>query len=130
MTIKIYGDQTFRGVCAQESAEQIMFLKWLKVHHPHLAAIAFHVRNEGKRTYQQARRELEEGLNKGAPDLVIPCARPILIELKRRDKTKSRIGKEQKIYLENAQRLGAHVGVCLGNLGAQQMIAEVLNARS
>ena len=130
MKIKVYGDTAFRGVCAQESAEQIMFLKWLRYNYPHLADIAFHVRNEGKRTYQQARRELEEGLNKGAPDLVIPCSPPILIELKRRDKTKSRVGKDQLEYLEKAQALGAHVGICLGNIGAQMMIKEVLGVSS
>jgi hypothetical protein len=117
-SIKIFGDTTWRGSCPVESAEQISFLKLLRIEFPDLAEIAVHIRNEGKRTQRQGYQQKQEGMNTGASDIVIPCCPPILIELKRRDHTKSSISDKQIKYLVDSHQQGAFACVALGALGA------------
>lgn len=123
-SIKVYGDTAYRGKCHSEAVEQATFFNVLRVKYPHLHALAFHVKNEGKRTHGQYSRDKAQGLNKGVCDIVIPCCPPILIELKRRDHTLSRISKEQVDYIELAQSHGAFACVALGSDGAIQAIED------
>lgn len=109
--ITISGDINFRGNCPHESAEQITFFNQLP---EYLKKIATHIRNEGKRTAQQAQRHKIEGMNTGASDIIIPCSPPFVIELKRKDHTKSKISKEQIEYLQECKKQGARVCVALG----------------
>ncbi len=122
--ITIIGDESFRGVCPLESSEQVSLLALLKKEMPELAEIAVHVRNEGKRTKHQAHRQKQEGLNTGASDIIIPCNPPIVIELKRRDHTKSSISAKQIAYLARAQKLGARACAALGAVAAMDFIRE------
>lgn len=125
--IKVYGNRDFRGDCPQELAEQITFFQWLRLQHPELHRIAIHPRNEGKRTYQQARRQrLEGALNVGASDVIIPAAPAFVCEIKRRDHTKSRWQKGQQEYLKAAQDAGAFVCVALGADAAIEALQEYL----
>lgn len=113
--LNVVGQQDYRGECPPELAEQITFFQWLRLQHPDLHRIAIHPRNEGKRTYQQARRQrLEGALNTGASDIIIPANPAFVGEIKRRDHTKSRWESGQLEYLEAAQRAGAFVCVALG----------------
>ncbi len=124
--ITIVGDDSFRGACPLESSEQVSLLALIKKEMPELAEIAVHVRNEGKRTKHQAHRQKQEGLNTGASDIIIPCSPPIVIELKRRDHTKSSISAKQIVYLARAQRLGARACVALGASAAIDFIRECM----
>lgn len=117
--ITIAGDTAYRGQCPHESAEQITLFNQLP---PRLKKIATHIRNEGKRTVQQAQRHKIEGMNTGASDIIIPCSPPFVIELKRKDHTKSKISKEQVEYLEECQKQGALVCVALGWESALEFI--------
>src|SRR5690625_1127300 len=113
--LDVFGCQDYRGQCPPELAEQITFFQWLRLQHPALHRIAVHPRNEGKRTYQQARRQrLEGALTKGASDIIIPGRPAFVCEMKRQDHTKSRWEDGQLEYLEAAQRAGAFVCVALG----------------
>lgn len=123
--IKVYGDTSFRGDCPKESAEQITFFNYLRKAHPALGRIAIHPRNEGKRTFGQAARQKAEGMTKGAADVIIPCCPPLVIEIKRRDHTKSSWEDGQIDYLLACQAAGAIVAVALG----WEAAVEVLNAR-
>lgn len=123
--IKVLGDIKFRGDCPKESAEQITFFNYLRKAHPKLGMIAIHPRNEGKRTFGQAARQKAEGMTTGAADVIIPCCPPIVIEIKRRDHTKSKWEDGQIDYLLACQTAGAIVAVALG----WEAAAEVLNAR-
>ena len=89
---------------------------------PELAEIAVHIRNEGKRTKRQGLQQKQEGLNTGASDILIPCTPSILIELKRRDHTKSSISDKQIKYLVNSKLLGSFSCVALGALGAIEAV--------
>lgn len=115
--LEVYGDQTFRGDCPSENAEQITFFNCVRKV-PELAPIAMHIRNEGKRTHNQAARQKAEGMVSGAADIIIPGAPTFVCELKRRDHTKSRFQKDQIEFLQAADRMGAFVCVALGHAAA------------
>lgn len=123
-SIKIFGDQDFRGDCPSESAEQISFLSMLEMQFPYLARVAVHVRNEGKRSKYQGHKQKQEGLNTGASDILIPCVPPIVIELKRKDKTKSSTNLDQITYIEDAEHIGAFACYALGAAGAMAAVHE------
>ncbi len=111
MGIIVIGNLNYRNPnCPTESAEQMTFFNNLP---PHIKAVAFHAKNEGKKTYGQAAHDKAQGQVKGTPDIIIPGLN-ILIELKRQDPTKSRVGIEQVEYLLAAQKLGAKCYIALG----------------
>lgn len=120
--IPVYGDTEWRGKCPLEVAEQVSFLCLLRAEFPKLAEIAVHIRNEGKRTKRQGAAQKAEGLNTGASDLLIPCTPSILIELKRRDHTKSSIADKQIKYLVNSESMGSFSCVALGASGAIEAV--------
>lgn len=113
--IKVYGDTEYRGACPKEALEQVTFFNRLRREYPDtLGIIAFHVRNEGKRTHLQAATEKAEGMTAGAPDILIPGAPAFVCELKRRDHTQSELRAAQLTYLRAAQASGCFVCVALG----------------
>lgn len=120
--IPIFGDVNYRGECATETAELIGFFRLLSIEHPSLAAIATHIRNEGKRSKFQGYKQQQEGMNTGASDIIIPCSPPIVIELKRRDHTLSTISAKQVSYLSSAHVIGAYAVVALGAVGAMEAV--------
>lgn len=120
--IPVFGDINFRGDCATETAELIGFFRLLEIEHPSLAAIATHIRNEGKRSKFQGYKQQQEGMNTGASDIIIPCSPPIVIELKRRDHTLSTISAKQVSYLSSAHVLGGYAVVALGAIGAMEAV--------
>lgn len=126
--LKVYGDQSYRGECRREEAEQIDAFAYLEHHHPEIFKLAIHPKIEGKRTWGQAARDRKNGsLGRGAPDVMVPICPPFLCELKRADHTKSAWQKGQKEYLETAQKQGAFVCVALGFEGFKEALNEYLH---
>lgn len=113
--IRIYGTKIKDA--PTETAEMVTFFNWLRREHPHLAAIAVHIRNEGKRTHSQVMRQKSEGLITGAADIIIPGAPTFVCEMKRRSTYK--VSDKQMEYLEAAQENGAFVCIALGCDGAK-----------
>ena len=122
--IPVFGDTAFRGDCPKETPEQISFLCLLKAEFPELAEIAVHIRNEGKRTKRQGAQQKMEGMNTGASDIMIPCLPPMLIELKRRDHTKSSSSEKQLKYLVDSEAQGAFSCYALGAIGAMEAVKQ------
>lgn len=118
--LKVYGDQAFRGRCATESEEQIAFFDHIRLNHKQEAVLALHQRNEGKRSYAQAKWQKREGLTKGASDIIIPGLPSFVCELKRRDHTKSKWKDGQIEYLEAALKAGCFACVALGYQAAYE----------
>ena len=102
---------------ASESTHAITFFNKLRREYPAYGAIATHIRNEGKRTQQQAMRQKAEGMTKGAADIIIPCCPPFICEMKSRNPN-AKVSPEQIEYLTNAQALGAFVCIAIGYQGA------------
>lgn len=111
--IKEYGGQ-YRGPCPVESAEQKTVINYIREICPNV----IHPRNEGKRTHKQAAREKAEGLTTGASDIIIPGSPSFVCELKRKDKTKSKITDEQIKFLTESQELGSWVCIAYGHEAA------------
>lgn len=128
--IRVYGDQSFRGVCPTETAEQITFFNIVRRDYPFIGKIATHIRNEGVRTHNQAIRQKAEGLTPGASDIVIPGCPAFVCELKRQDHTKSRWQDGQIEYLLQAQQNGAFVCVALGYKAAIEALEDWLCIRT
>lgn len=122
--LKVYGDQSFRGSCPTEAAEQITFFNSLP---DDIKPLALHVRNEGKRTHAQAMRHKAEGMLAGAPDIIVLGSPPLLIELKRKDHTKSRWQTNQVKTLLAAQSAGCTVCVALGYEAALEALNDWRN---
>lgn len=122
--IPVFGDTAFRGDCPPESNEQVTFFAQLRKRYPELGAIAIHPRNEGKRGHYQVQREKAEGMTPGAADVVIPGCPALVIELKRRDHTKSSWQKGQQEYLLACKAQGATVAVALGWEAAMRAVEE------
>lgn len=112
----------FRGPCPKESAEQMTFFNEIRRRYPDTyGVLAFHARNEGKKTAQQVKVEKAEGMTTGTPDIIIPASITFVCELKRQNMVASSVRKEQKKYLIAAAKLGAFACVCGG--WRQAMIA-------
>ena len=127
-TIPIYGDTKYRGECPKESAEQITFINTIRARYPDTwGKIAIHIKNEGKRTVQQIKREKMEGMVTGASDIAIGS---FWCELKRADHTKSKISQEQIEFLETQIELGFFGCIALGWQGALEAFEAYLNERS
>lgn len=125
--IRVYGNTEYRGACPKEALEQVTFFNRLRRDYPDtLGLIAFHVRNEGKRTHLQAATEKSEGMTAGAPDILIPGAPTFVCELKRRDHTQSELRTAQLAYLRAAQAAGCFVCVALGVDAAWEALHEYL----
>lgn len=126
--LPIYGDPDYRGDCPKEAAEQATFFNQLRKHYPDSYGIlALHPKNEGKRSgaqFQQLARDKALGLSPGAADVVIPGSPAFILEIKRRDHTKSSWQPGQIPYLEAAHKAGCFVGVALGWQGAWEAFCE------
>lgn len=121
--LRVYGDQSWRGNCPTESAEQVTFINRLRTRWPDtLGRVVVHIQNEGKRHAWQAQRDKAAGMTPGAADIVVPGRVTLLIELKRRDHTKSRFQSRQLDYLHAAHDMGAFVCVALGADAAMQAV--------
>lgn len=113
--LTVYGNANYRGPCATESAEQITLFSQIRRLHPYLAPIVFHPRMEGDRTKGQADWQKADGsIVAGVAD-VIGVGHPMLVlELKRRDHTKSTWQKGQVEFLQASHKRGAFTCLALG----------------
>lgn len=109
-------DSGYRGACPKEDIEQIKSADWLSYHMPWVNA--FHVPNEIKASVQYGEKRKRMGVKGGVSDWIIltpglnhPFAVP---EMKRLDKTKSKISAEQKKFLSSSADCGGFSCVCYG----------------
>lgn len=132
--LPIYGCTNFRGQCPLEGAEQVTFFQQLRKAYPDsYGLLAIHPKNEGKRRgaqFQQLARDKAMGLSPGAADIVIPGRQTFIMEVKRRDHTKSSWQEGQLPYLKAAQDAGCFVGVALGWEAAWQAFQEWLSVQA
>jgi hypothetical protein len=117
--IPVYGDKTYRGASPSEKAEQVTFFTRIRTQYPDTyGSLAFHPRNEGKKSFAQVNTQKAEGMTPGASDIIIPGRVTFACELKQRDHTNSKISQDEIKYLYAAQAAGAFVCIALGVDGA------------
>lgn len=129
MTVKTY-NSTFRGNCDVEDQDQINFTSWFDYQYPHFSPLYFHVVNESMLPVQGRVKAKKKGLKKGVSDIIILLKRGeysgLIIELKRRDKSKSRVTKEQMDFLYEVDEQGFFCAVCYGFEQAKKCVQEYL----
>lgn len=109
--IRIY-DSGYRGECPTEMVEQINSMGWLEKHHPDRWPLIFHYPAEAKAKpqYMAVRRKL--GVKAGIADIIDFGEIRGAFELKRRDKTKSKVSKDQLAFLEAVDASGGFAAIC------------------
>lgn len=123
--VTVAGDTSYRNKkCPKESAEQITLFSEMRKNMPEVGAIAIHVRNEGKRTWEQAAMQKAEGMVTGACDVIIPGCPSLVMEIKRKDHTMSKWQPGQQEYMEAAANAGSVAVVALGWEAAYQFIEQ------
>lgn len=126
--LPVWGDVKYRNKkCPKETAEQITLFAELRKQYPEIGNIAIHVRNEGKRTWEQAAMHKAEGMITGACDIIIPGAPSLVMELKRKDHTASKWQDGQQEYLKASFEAGSYVCVALGWEAALQAVLHWYN---
>jgi len=126
--IPIYGDLTYRGDDASEANEQMTFVN--EVRKTPYGAGLFHIKNEGKRTQNQAFFDIANGMNRGASDIGILGSPSFVCELKRRHATKAKTDQDQLDFLLYAQSVGCFACFALGYEAALKAFDEwVLSQR-
>ena len=104
-----------RGECPLESAELKTFFNKIRREYPDTwGRLAFHPRNEGKKSHAQVTLESMEGATTGAVDIIIPGRISFVCELKRQVKSKSRVSMAEWAYLKAAMDAGAFACVAYG----------------
>jgi len=104
----------------------VTFFNRLRINHHEYAAVATHIRNEGKRNINQITMCKAEGFVTGCCDVIIPGSPTFCMELKSRS-TKAKITDKQIAYLIAAQELGAFTCVALGADAATEAFKDWLN---
>ena len=95
-------DSGFRGKCRTERAEQIDCMSWLLYNYPDHYRLIFHCPGETAGTKMHYAMRAKEGVKSGVPDIIhiggTDVWRAGLFELKRLDRTKSRLSDEQREF--------------------------------
>ncbi len=120
--IRVYGDINYRGDCAREDSEVQTIVNQVRKRYPHI--LFTHIKNEGKRTKAQMDFDKSMGLLNGVSDLVFFGNPTLLIEVKRRDHTKSKWQPNQEQFLMAASSQGCLACVALGWEGAMQAVED------
>lgn len=111
--IRIY-DSNYRGDCRSERCEQIDSISWLAFNYPERFPLIFHCPNETKAKAQHMQMRAKEGVKAGPPDIIDLGGVVGLFEMKRLDRTKSKVSKEQKSFLQAGAGAGHFVAICYG----------------
>lgn len=114
--LRTYGDLSFRGASHKEDYVLSSLIDDIRRNYPDTyGLLAFHPKNEGKRTASQSRVDKMKGLTKGVCDLVIPGNPTLFLEIKIQDHTKaSWSNPEQLAFLKAAHDAGAYVCLAFG----------------
>ena len=90
--------------------------------------VAFHVKNESKRTTGQIRADKAKGLTKGVSDLIVVGSPTLCMEIKKDNSCRFEDG--QLEFLQQAQNQGAFVCLAIGYQGAKDAFKHWLKLQS
>lgn len=111
--IRIY-DSGYRGDCRNERAEQIDSISWLAFNFPERFPLIFHCPGETKASPQHMQMRAKEGVKAGPPDIIDLGGIVGLFEMKRLDRTKSKLSKDQKTFLQAGDDTGHFAAIVYG----------------
>ena len=90
--------------------------------------VAFHVKNESKRTTGQIRADKAKGLTRGVSDLIVVGNPTLCMEIKKDNSCRFEDG--QLEFLQQAQKQGAFVCLAIGYQGAKDAFEYWLKLQS
>lgn len=129
---KIY-DSGYRGDCNLEDTDLIGLVSWFDFNYPHLKHLLIHVANESMMPVQGRVKAKKKGVRRGVPDLMLLKKNGeyngLMLELKRKDKTKGRPSKDQKMYNTELSEEGFCCTFCYGLEEAKKCIKEYLQIK-
>ena len=111
--IRIY-DSGYRGDCPTEIIEQINSMGWVEKNHPDRWPLVFHYPAEVKAKPQYMAIRKKCGVKAGVSDIIDFGEIRGAFELKCRDKTKSKVSKEQLEFLESVDASGGFAAIVYG----------------
>lgn len=111
--IRIY-DSGYRGDCRSERMEQIDAISWLAFNYPERFPLIFHCPGETKAKAQHMQMRAKEGVKAGVPDIIDLDGVVGLFEMKRLDRTKSKVSGDQKDFMNSSSGAGHFSAICYG----------------
>lgn len=111
--IRIY-DSGYRGDCRLERYEQIDCMSWLKYNHLDRWPLIFHVPNETKGKGNHLLTREKEGVKSGVGDIIDFGLIRGAFELKRLDKSKCKVSKDQREFLQATDDSGGFSAIVYG----------------
>ncbi len=111
--IRVY-DSGYRGECRREEYEQIDCASWLQYNHPERWPMCFHVANEIKANAQYMQKRQKMGVKSGVSDIIDFGLIRGAFELKRLDKSKCSVSKEQRTFLQAVADSGGFAAIVYG----------------
>jgi hypothetical protein len=111
--IRIY-DSGYRGDCRLEAIEQIDCAGWLQFNHPERWPLIWHTPNEAKATASYMQKRQKMGVKSGVSDIIDFGLIRGAFELKRLDKSKCSVSKDQKEFLQAVDLSGGFAAICYG----------------
>ncbi|MNG13500.1 hypothetical protein D3C84_971830 [compost metagenome] len=111
--IRIY-DSNYRGECRQEWAEQIDCMGWLEFNHPDRWPLIWHTPNETKATASYMQKRQKMGVKAGVGDIIDFGRIRGAFELKRLDKSKCKVSKDQRDFLQATDDSGGFAAIVYG----------------
>ena len=126
-------DSKYRGDCNLEDTDLIALVAWFDFNYPHLCHLLIHVANESMMPPQGRVKAKKKGLRSGVPDLMLLKKNGeysgLMLELKRKDGTKGRPSKSQKMYNIELAEEGFCTTFCYGLDEAKKCIKEYLQIK-
>lgn len=107
-------DSSYRGECRSEMCEQIDSVSWLEYNYPDRWPLIFHCANEISAKPQYMQRRKKEGVKPGVSDIIDLGAVRGAFELKLLDKSKCRVSKDQRDFLDAVAASGGFAAICYG----------------
>lgn len=108
-------DSHYRGVCASERVEQINSMSWLEYNFPDRWPLCMHYPAETRGTALHMALRKKEGVRQGVAD-ILDIGAPMVgaFELKRLDKTQSKVSRHQEAFLKAVADSGGFSAICYG----------------
>lgn len=111
--IRIY-DSHYRGECRTETIEQIDCASWLQFNHSDRWPLIWHTPNETRATASYMQKRQKMGVKSGVSDIIDFGLIRGAFELKRLDKSKCKVSKEQREFLQATDDTGGFAAIVYG----------------
>tara|TARA_R110000744_G_scaffold380568_1_gene503234 strand:+ start:16511 stop:16906 length:396 start_codon:yes stop_codon:yes gene_type:complete len=126
-------DSGYKGDCNLEDTDLMALVAWFDYSYPQLSHLLVHVANESMMPVQGRVKAKRKGVRRGFPDLMLLKRNSkysgLMLELKRKDKSKGRPSKDQKMYNTELSEENFACTFCYGLDQAKECVKEYLQTK-